>query len=260
MNRFSILSTSSEAIKLWAGHFKIVAILAILCSAPSLLLMVPSTNPQGPQPAATTALLSFMSAIMVVILTSMQRAALLGVLKNGSSADSIWPTAWYSIRTYIWTLVRVSLTLMVIAFLIAVPLGFVAAFFWAINAYAAQFLIIFIAILYLIFLKYALADPLVVLEDLPALDALKKSWKMTKGRFAYVFGCYVFLAVFEYSIGELQNHFFPSSRLSLASAVCVTITTLLDSIWIFMAWCMYQRIKSADFQPQTTDTSTAWLS
>ena len=49
--------------------------------------------------------------------------------------------------------------------------------------------------IYLLLIKYALAHPLVVVEKMEASPALSRSWKMTKGHFWYVAGCYLFIGI-----------------------------------------------------------------
>ncbi|MCE0496860.1 MAG: glycerophosphoryl diester phosphodiesterase membrane domain-containing protein [Methylacidiphilales bacterium] len=146
-------------------------------------------------------------------------------------------------RTYTWTLFRLTLLLGLIACLVAIPFIFINTTIKPSNTSRVFFIAFF-----LLLLKYALADPLVVVENMGARQALKRSWEMTKGHFVYVLGCYLFLWggtwLIDWPLGKLDV-----DRLTGVDFIFQLIRSLIDTLWVVMSWCMYLRIKAADQPP-----------
>jgi hypothetical protein len=183
---------------------------------------------------------------------SIASASLLGVLKTAPDDGPVWPTVRASLRRYIWPLLILALLLSIIACLIVVPFSFLIAFFGIrmTNAtYLFGFLGFLFAVLYLVFAKYALADPLVVVENMNPLAALGKSWRMTRGRFGYVIGSYVFVGTAEYFLTASFQHFEVMGTFGWSDAVDQVIGSLFACYWILLAWVMYVRIRESETTP-----------
>ena len=230
-------------------------------------LMQPDHGMAVPQLGLYSALFSVFSLLMVLIdiaIAAMVAAVILGVLKAPSPAG--WLTIKVSIRSYTWRLIILSILLAIIACLVTIPFSFIIAFYGfsatehgpgiVAHNYFIDFMIMLMAILYLLFVKYALADPLIVIEGMGPLAALKRSWQMTRGRFGYVLGCYVFLGTAEYFIGALLRNYESPHRFTWVKAIELLITSVLTCYWILLAWCMYWRIKQADAPPKFETTPT----
>jgi len=151
-----------------------------------------------------------------------------------------------SIKKYTWTLVR----LMVLIGLTFIPFGaLISLIVGVIGKFVAnKFVTVFVIGFFLVLIKYALAYPLVVVENLAAWQALKQSWKMTKGHFFYVFGCYLVLWsiqwIFTRAIESPVNGV--DYKLSLPWLSVQFGELLVDTMWIILSWCMYLRIKEAE--------------
>ncbi len=197
-------------------------------------------------------LVSFPMDVVLLIISAMQSAVILGILKSPENETGIWPVALSSIRNYTWPLIRLALLLMLAVWVFVIPISMVVAFsgktLISPHNYVFHVLFVFLAILYLAFIKFALAEPLIVVENMRAIDSLKKSWEMTKGRFGYVFGCYVFLGTAEYFAQQLLDHFASSASFGVVNLINHIINGLVGCLWVLMAWCMYWRIKGHEAQ------------
>ena len=260
---FSIIATLVEAAKLAWRHGKLVLVLAIICSVPSVAgqcaaveivassaALKGATAPPSPGYLQLLSLFIFVVIIVEMVVAVAMQAAILGILKTPATSERAWPVIRDSVRRYIWPLFILSLLLAIIAFLITVPFGFILGrvAFGATesSSYLVGFLSMLIAILYLVFAKYALADPLVVVENLNPLAALGRSWRMTRGRFGYVVGCYIFVGTGEYFLSQLAQYFEISSAVTWVNSVDAFINSVIACYWIFLAWVMYMRIKAAE--------------
>ncbi len=81
---------------------------------------------------------------------------------------------------------RLFLLLGGIGVLVAIPFVFVMRLLGHVGV-----VVIFMQISFLLFAKYALADPLIVYEKMGARAALRRSWEMTRGNYGYVGACYL---------------------------------------------------------------------
>ena len=102
---------------------------------------------------------------------------------------------------------------------------------------------VLVEIVFLLLLKYALANPLVVVEDLSAPTALAVSWRMTKRRFAYVFGCYLLIGSVEAGVTFasvfLRLPRWTSPEIGLLNEFFATYSYVLS-------WVMYSQIRAAE--------------
>ena len=108
---------------------------------------------------------------------------------------------------------------------------------------ANNYLFIFGMGFYLVLIKYALAYPLVTVENLGAGKALTQSWKMTKNHFWYVAGCYVILWAVQWAISWTIA--LPYG-LSWEWLLVQSGLALVNSLWVILSWCMYLRIKKTE--------------
>ena len=176
-----------------------------------------------------------------LVLLAAKTAAILGLLTADRLENKVWKAVRSCVKIYTWTLFRLNILIGLIAILVAIPFGLVMR----VTGSSAN-ITLFVTGLYLVLVKYALADPLVVVENLNARDALYRSWEMTKGHFWYVAGCYLFLGFGEWLIHKLMG---PSLNGTDRGSVWILVQLglrTIDSLWIFLSWCMYQRIKEAD--------------
>jgi membrane-anchored glycerophosphoryl diester phosphodiesterase (GDPDase) len=117
---------------------------------------------------------------------------------------------------------------------------------------AVTVLSLMVGVLFLVFLKYALADPLVVTKNSRARESLRISWHMTRGHFGYVLLCYLLLGGVLVVVGYFTPEFGAQGTFGmLADVVLQYFNGVLGTIWIVLAWVMYVRIKAADEEPNT---------
>jgi hypothetical protein len=244
MPTLSIFSTFKEVLFLGLKNFWFLVAVTCLTHIPNVFMeMYPF--PIKHSFSLPLFLYANVTFIAPVILIAANTASILGCLKRDPTQRTILGPAWQSVRAYTWTLFRVSLLLVCVAIVCALPFGLIMRVFGV-----STFTIWLLTVFYLVFAKYALADPLVVLENMTARAALQRSWKMTKGHFGYVAGCYILLGGLQWLLHTLL-----SSPLDDASKQTFTYFMVrlyldcADSLWIILAWVMYQRIKEADSQP-----------
>ena len=249
MKNLFIFDTLKETLQLSAKHFRLLLCVGVALAAP---VTVQAFAADFARTAGATLLPSFLAlpiAIIQMLFDAVCRAAILGVLAE--PAPELAGTAMRAaIRTRTWTLFRVGilLTLMVI------PVGLIVGFFGvALNHLGTSVVTTTISIVFglvfLLFMKYALADPLVVVKGMGARDSLKSSWRMTRGHFGYVLGCYLLLGV---AIVVIQTFlpFLPyDTAYDIIAAILINIASAVaGSVWTVLAWVMYVRIVLADAQ------------
>jgi hypothetical protein len=249
----SVTSTLRETFWLWAQKFWVVLAISLVTGIPKVLLdgssalikslkLLDGSHPTG------LALAAFGALLLSPLCSVLNSAAILGLL-----AKSEQITAWFAIRNSIeantWTLYRLFWLLALIVVLLFLP------FVWLVRLFgSAKIITLFVVGLYLIFIKYALADPLVVAENMGAVAALKRSWKMTKDHFWYVAGCYLFLGLSNWLIGWMLKWMVTSPfnvggyRMLAADQLVALCLHLIQPMWIISAWCMYREIKALDYE------------
>lgn len=237
----SISSTFREALLLALKYFWLLVVLAIMTKLPAIFMNVFWISPKHSDPIAT--LVSFAVLLVGVILDAANRAAVLALLTQTSGEVSVWRPIWNNIQDFTWTLFRVSLLLVGVAILLLIPVCLLIKLFGSGNLVT-----VFATAMFLIFAKYALADPLVVLENMGARAALKRSWEMTRGHFWYVAGCYLFLGGMMWFAEWLVEPPLHDRQASMAGASLMIhfCFALADNIWIIIAWVMYHRIKTEE--------------
>jgi hypothetical protein len=239
----SVFSTLKEMLFLWVRNFWYLVILVLVIETPLLvcshLTHIPVLKAHtGPGPFLATILL-FGS----VLLGSVKTAAILGLLRKESLGKTFVAAVGSSIHQHTWTLLRlmllIALTFIPFALLISIIVRLMGA---------NKFMVVFAMGFYLVLIKYALAYPLVVVENLNAKDALVQSWKMTKGHFRYVLGCYLFLWLGQWLINWRLpwNLNGSSSGLGWDHIPLQLGVALLEPMWIILSWSMYLRIKEVD--------------
>ena len=170
---FSILSTLLETLRLAARNFVLILTISVLISFPFSLATLIANALSSSSQVLLAALISLLVFGAGIVVGAMKSAAILGVLKSRSAEASLWPSIGTSVRTYTWTLIRLEILLTVIAWIVTFPFGLLAGFFGAQaihhrnggsfgTVHFPVLPLLFIAVLYLVFVKYALADPLIV--------------------------------------------------------------------------------------------------
>jgi hypothetical protein len=219
----SVTSTLADAARIGLKNYRPLLAIGLISAMPLAVLtmmenIVPS-DPSDVRKVLVTGLVSILYFVALIVVGAMKTAAVFGILRRAAYEPRLWPVVAESVRTYTGPLARLSVVLMVIAFIVWVPAGFLMAPLMMLKGqYVAGVVAAFLAIVYLIFVKFALATPLVVVEGLPAHDAVKVSWTMTRGQFWYVLGCYVLIAVGEYCV-ELFCGFLVPHRHSMFKGV-----------------------------------------
>jgi hypothetical protein len=276
--KFSIFSTLGEALKLARQHPRLLLSLALFVTLQSIAFQwLLLTYQPPPMPdihsknfdaytkasmmySTWLAIFSLIISVVQMVVSALVTAAILGVLKPNSPEISTWTALSQSVRRCTWRLIIVSLLLASLTVAIIVPLELVlfafGHFSTALFSYVLDFISVLLAIIYLVFIKYALAYPLVVVEGLGPLAALGRSWQMTRGRFWYVLGCYVFVGTAEHFLTHLSHSFGQHTHFTWLNAVDNLIGGLFTCYWIVLAWVMYKRIVDADKQlPEVQPTS-----
>jgi hypothetical protein len=251
----SIITTLREVLELWWRNIRWITIVSLAVGIPQIFItewfvkLMPSPKNMGHSNLAWSLSLSIGSCvafmIAMIISDAFSSAGILGVLKAQSSGLSPWSSIKDCVRKYIWTLLRVVTILTLIGGIFVVVSQFIFInFIYLFSPKGFSFVAALSGVLFLIFLKYALADPLVVLEERGAWDALARSWRMTQGHFWYVLGCYLFLWLgfwlVDWPFHKLDH------RIHAISFPIQLFGAWLESLWIVLAWVMYFRIKAAD--------------
>jgi hypothetical protein len=232
----SIFSTFTEALLLGVRNFWFLVALTLVTQTPGILFEVFGETPKHSL-SPVVIVLMLAELLIPLALSAANIAAILGLLKNRATDVGVWTSAWRNMQMYGTTLLRLSLLLIGVAFLVLIPFGILIKLVGP-----AQVITVLRSACFLIFAKYALAGPLVVNENMGARAALKRSWEMTRGHFAYVGGCYLFL-------GGLMVSPLEGQTISASGITYILIKYLLElgqSLWTILAWCMYLRIKEAE--------------
>jgi uncharacterized membrane protein len=159
-----------------------------------------------------------------------------------------------SIVKNMWTLCRLYVLIALIAM---VPLIVIGGILVALKMRAGSPATVVLFGMYLIMVKYALADPLVVKEGMGARAALKRSWQMTRGAFWYVLGCYCFLLAVQQLLNWLFASIrFPSGPAGLSGLLVNLTKEVVSPLWIIVSWVMYNQIKERD-REATADRNPA---
>ena len=271
--KFSIFSTVGEALKVARQHPRLILWLALFVTLQGIAFQWPLLACQSLQPppmpdihsknfdayvkatmmySIGMGVFSLVMACVQTVVASLAAAAILGVLKSNTPGVSTWTALNESVRRCTWRLIIISMLLALISIAIILPFELVLLAFADFRthqfSYVLDFITVLVAIIYLVFIKYALAYPLVVVEGLGPLAALGRSWQMTRGRFWYVLGCYVFVGTAEYFLTQLPQ-FEPANCFTWLNAVENLISGLFACYWIVLAWVMYTRIIEADAEP-----------
>jgi hypothetical protein len=239
----SVFSTLKETLFLWVQNFWYLAALVLVIGMPSLVFAHIGEVPSHSHPSGLALICEITGLFLWLMLDAAKAAAILGLLRRESLQKTALEVVSSSIQKYTWTLLR----LMILIGLTFIPVGLLISI--VVHIFGAnKYVVVFALGFYLVLIKYALAYPLVVIENLKAGDALWQSWEMTKGHFWYVLGCYLFLG-----LGQWLIHWTITSPVNGADSglgwawlpVQFGIK-LFESIWIILSWCMYQRIKETD--------------
>ena len=254
--KLSLLPALREMFYLWMRNFWIVTLVAFATGLPQLGLthladsfsvntFLPGQVPTWFFPLTTAVLLT--SLVVGFILTAVATAAILGVLSRPATEPNPWPAMRRSIAKNIWTLCRLYLLLTVIAMIPGLIMGMILA---TLKATAASPVVMLFFVIYLIMIKYALADPLVVKEGMGARAALKRSWQMTRGAFWYVLGCYLCLVAIEQLLHWLfASTHFTSEPAGLSGFLFDIADEVTSPLWIIVSWVMYNQIKAKEPEP-----------
>lgn len=248
----SVFSSLLEMLLILRRNYLFLIVISLVIGTPRIICerMIPI----GHAHSAAHSLIGLIGLIGMFLFDAVYIAAIIGLLSKPSSGKAPWPIIWNSIKTYTWTLCRLDFLLVLIAFLAAIPFALLLVILKPSSVVWSLLLgVIFVLI------KYALAYPFVVVENMGARQALKRSWKMTRRHFGYVFGCYFFLWLVGWSIGQISGSNAPDIAEQTAGIFFLKkfVAYLIDSLWVIMSWCMYLQVKAADAQmPPAVEVST----
>jgi hypothetical protein len=238
----SILSVLGETLTLWGRHWRLFLLMAAFLCFPALV--IGNYHHRGELTGGDVAR-NAARIVFPAIFEAIGIAATLSLFAR-PSPDKPWLVMVRGVRGYTGQLVGVQVLLCLLAIVLMVP---IMMLIWATDAIfdSAPVGIILGELIFLIFLKYALANPLVVAENFTAASALEVSWRMTRHRFVFVFGCYLIVGITEwvlnYSMGYVALHLGVPNR---GWAEILFLSRFLNTYWFVLAWVMYRRIKTAD--------------
>ncbi len=234
----AILQTLKEALLFYVRYFWLV----ILAAALSVIPSVYDRELIDSQVYSNGYLMLLVLLVRIVISLSvfaLQDAVILGLLSRPPGRMDTRTIILKTIENYFWTLFRLECLIGMLAMAVSMlGLQIVERLFGHIK-----FFFFILPFINLIFMKYALAAPLVVVESLGAWIALWQSWKMTKGHFGFVAGCYIIIAGANWLVWHV------GIKPELLVDVC---NYAFDPFWIIVSWCMYKRIKALENELETT--------
>lgn len=252
--RLFVFDTLGEACRLWRAHVRLILIIALTLSTVEVLQTI--IVQLGGEARWAQILGKALLGVASFILDAVKNAALIYAIINPGPLR--WPEIRNSINRFGARLVGVHLLIGIIGGLAVAAVSCCVAYFRIFEApKVVTLLAIALAIMWLIFLKYALADPLVVNENFFAMDALRRSWQMTRSHVTYVAANYIVVGIvfalaeyaYQYCLPQNWSAFLIAGIYSLA-------VNAFALVWITLAWCMYQRIKEADALPEPQSPPT----
>jgi hypothetical protein len=249
--RSSILSTLKETFSLWKKHLGFFLLLAFFVNFPDSVFTHVSRRDDF---TLWNVLNGAAAWFFPVIFQAVGMAATLSLFRTPPD-ETKWLLMIRGVQRYTGQLVGVQLLITVIVLAMFVPIGVLFAFIHLFSPFWVALMVALSYLLLLVMLKYALADPLVVVEELKAMPALSASWRMTKNRFGYVFGCYFLLAFAIGTIYFLTGHGTRWFHASIWIAPSLKVFfKLMDTVWFVLPWIMYLRIREAgDTTSQVTE-------
>ena len=249
-SKLSVFETMQEMLRLSAKHFRLLLVVGAAPSVPGIASQVSSQVMSQLGFAALGSLLAFVLYIFWMVVDAACRAATLGVLSE-PAPELVTTSMRTAVRTRSWTLFRISILLA----LIAIPFGIVIGLGASLLKFGTSLVgtcgSVILGLLFLIFMKYALADPLAVVKKIGARESLKVSWHMTRGHFGYVLGCYLLLGI-PIVVGDclLPNLGFTDVGSAVGAVLIQYVTSVLTTPWIVLSWVMYLHVTAADAQPE----------
>jgi hypothetical protein len=239
----SVFDTLKETLLLWVRNFWYLVVLVLVIGTPVFVFEHYDHFPRHSQLSAIALLFGLIGLFSTFVLIPAKAAAILGLLRRESPRETVFAAVCSGIHKHTWTLLR----LMILIGLTFIPFGLIISI--VVHLFGANKYVLIIGMgFYLVLIKYALAYPLVVVDNFNAGDALWRSWTMTKGHFWYVLGCYLFLG-----LGQWLIHWTITSPVNSADSglgwAWLPVQfglMLIDALWIILSWCMYLRIKETD--------------
>jgi membrane-anchored glycerophosphoryl diester phosphodiesterase (GDPDase) len=248
----SIFATLREMLFLWLRNFWWLAAITLCTGWVGVTGFFKQDHPDH-SPSPTIPLLRFTAFLigffLILLFQGIRVAAILALLKPRPLEQTPWKAIQETVKKFAWTLSGVFFNLGLIGAGVILAIAYLLSIcFPHRTADSSKFVYLFVIGIYLFFIKYALAYPLVVVEYQAPGSALRKSWRMTKGHFWYVGGCYLFL----WATLRLVQWLVPIPAAGspfIAEAPLLNLGwQLLDTMWIILSWCMYLRITETDRQ------------
>jgi hypothetical protein len=243
----SVFATMGDVLRLAWKHPRIVLGTSMAVSLPTIVSGLADTRLTGMFPSFVLFAIQPPLLVIIYLIDAAQRAAIIGLLAEPEPALA-WAAMRQALRTRTLTLIRVTILLMLIAIPFGIVVGIIAASVLAFQKpFVATLFSIVLGVLFLVFLKYSLADPLVVARNTGAFESLRISWHMTKGHFGYVACCYLLLGGCMVVIEKfLTPPDYDGPVHALLADACCFIYAVIGTLWVILAWCMYLRIGNVD--------------
>jgi hypothetical protein len=240
--RPSISSAIEETFGLWMRHWKFFVVLGLFLSLPGLTQAeISKIDPAFPKQFVTAG-----AVILGLVLQAVGMAATLSLLRH-DPLPAGWVEMVRGVQRFFVQLLGVQVLILFLGLLLLVPI--LGGYFLLAQLFGVGLSALWLVggdLLFLIFLKYALADPLVVVENLKADTALAVSWRMTRNRFGFVFGCYLLVGILEAIVAGGAERLFHEFGIA---ALGVVIGEIARTYWYALPWVMYLRIKAGEEQP-----------
>ncbi|WP_458781600.1 DUF7847 domain-containing protein [Arthrobacter sp. D3-16] len=194
----------------------LAAILAAVITAVTATSLVSfETWAESASPADLASLgLGFLAAVLLVVILTLfisavlQGAMVVPVARSILNRPTGFRQMWGLARSRAWALVRLAALMMVaglLGFLVmaAVAVGLVASMEGAGALLLIPLVPAFIAVFVWIYIKLLVAPAAVVIEELGALDSLRRSWALTRANWWRIFGITLVVSIMVGIIGQV---------------------------------------------------------
>jgi hypothetical protein len=194
----------------------LAAILAAVITALTATSMVPiEAWAESASPADLASLgLGFLAAVLLVAILTLfisavlQGAMVVPVARSILNRPTGFRQMWVLARSRAWTLVRLAAVMMLAGLLaILLPAGLAVAVISTMESAAFLLLIplfpAVVALLTWIYIKLMVAPAAVVIEELGALDALRRSWSLTRANWWRLLGITLVVSIMVGIIGQV---------------------------------------------------------
>ncbi len=177
----SVIDTLKKTVFLWIQNFWYLVALSVVIGFPATIIAHLSTVPSHPRPSWPMLCYAMSGQFLALLFHAGKVAGVVGLLTRDPSQESPLHSIYVTIKSHVWTLVRLIFLIGLTYFSVLLPVTIIIH-----HLDASRYAVVIALGFYVVLVKYALAYPLVVVEKLNARSALQRSWQMTKGQFGYI--------------------------------------------------------------------------